>query len=159
MAGAADFQRSKTQCPQGHPYDEKNTRHTKDGRVCRACKRAEEVRRRATPKGKADAAARMRRWRESHRDFDLKRHRNRRAKAQKWIESQRLVCLKCGETHPGVLDFHHRNPDEKELTIGHAVVSEVALSRVKKEIEKCDVLCSNCHRKHHWEERQQEEAA
>ena len=32
--------RSKTHCPQGHPYDEANTRHTKNGnRLCRACYR------------------------------------------------------------------------------------------------------------------------
>lgn len=36
--------RAKTHCAQGHPYDEKNTRLTKTGRVCRACHRERERR-------------------------------------------------------------------------------------------------------------------
>lgn len=36
----------KTHCPQGHPYDEANTRHTPSGgRICRACHRASEAER------------------------------------------------------------------------------------------------------------------
>ena len=37
----ADLMRSRTHCPQGHPYDEHNTGHRSDGRrTCRACNRA-----------------------------------------------------------------------------------------------------------------------
>lgn len=36
-------QRAKTHCPQGHPYDEANTRIARDGhRVCRTCHRERE---------------------------------------------------------------------------------------------------------------------
>ena len=35
------YERNKTHCPAGHPYDEGNTRHTADNRrVCRSCDRA-----------------------------------------------------------------------------------------------------------------------
>lgn len=35
---AAEINREKTHCPQGHPYDRKNTRYTNRGaRVCRIC--------------------------------------------------------------------------------------------------------------------------
>lgn len=38
---ASALNRRKTHCPQGHPYDETNTRLTPDGRrACRACHRA-----------------------------------------------------------------------------------------------------------------------
>jgi hypothetical protein len=30
----------KTHCPQGHPYDETNTRHYRTGRICKACMKA-----------------------------------------------------------------------------------------------------------------------
>lgn len=43
-----ELQNSKTHCPQGHPYDEKNTRYKAKGwRVCRECGRQEVQRRRA----------------------------------------------------------------------------------------------------------------
>jgi HNH endonuclease len=39
-AGGPEFQRAKTHCPQGHPYDEENTGPRKGGgRACRACAR------------------------------------------------------------------------------------------------------------------------
>jgi len=58
-------------------------------------------------------------------------------------------CCKCGEKHPACLDFHHRNPDDKEIEISK-VADHWGLVKLKKEVEKCDVLCSNCHRKEHW---------
>lgn len=46
-AAAAARQAARTHCPQGHPYDEQNTYHTRAGaRVCRTCHREREARRR-----------------------------------------------------------------------------------------------------------------
>ncbi len=62
-------------------------------------------------------------------------------------------CMKCGyNKYPEVLEFHHKNPKEKEFGIsrsGHCRSWE----RVKKEIEKCNLLCANCHREIHIEQR------
>lgn len=58
-----------------------------------------------------------------------------------------LKCLKCPECEPCCLDFHHS--DEKEFTIATAVVKGYSWDRIREEIEKCVVLCSNCHRKVH----------
>ena len=58
-------------------------------------------------------------------------------------------CKKCGEKRMYVLDFHHRNPAEKEDTINHMIKSSSA-ERIKEEIQKCDILCSNCHREFHF---------
>lgn len=154
MAGAADFQRSKTHCPQGHPYDTSNTKLTRDGRACRACHRICEQARAATDLGREGARKRMQRWRKRHKAVDTQRHVRRRQKAREWLATQRLECVRCGENHPGVLDFHHRNPAEKEFQIGYAVLSDRAKQRVIDEIAKCDVLCANCHRKLHYDERQ-----
>lgn len=55
-------------------------------------------------------------------------------------------CVICGETDPCCLEFHHLNPDEKELQVSE---QHNNLERVLKEIEKCIVVCSNCHRKIH----------
>lgn len=62
----------------------------------------------------------------------------------------KLKCSQCGENHPATLDFHHLNPKEKVFNIGHHVTNNK--ETILKEIEKCIVLCANCHRKlHHYE--------
>jgi len=62
-----------------------------------------------------------------------------------------LKCSKCGESHPSTLDFHHKNPNEKEFNISNELYNGYDVEKIKKEIEKCIVLCSNCHRKLHWD--------
>jgi hypothetical protein len=71
-----------------------------------------------------------------------------------WIEFKKtLSCKICGESHPACLDFHHKDPNEKEINIGNVLSLGWSKDRILKEITKCDVLCANCHRKHHWDER------
>ena len=72
-----------------------------------------------------------------------------------WLNKYKLTlkCEKCEENHPGVLDFHHNNPSLKEREVTTIVSRNWSLDRIKKEIEKCMILCSNCHRKLHWDER------
>lgn len=57
-------------------------------------------------------------------------------------------CSLCGERHPAVLQFHHVR-GEKEFEISTAVSQNMKWERIAKEIEKCDVLCANCHLKKH----------
>jgi hypothetical protein len=64
-----------------------------------------------------------------------------------------LKCQVCGESHIACLDFHHRNPKEKDANVSRIIRGEWSRARVLKEIEKCDILCSNCHRKLHFEDR------
>ena len=57
-------------------------------------------------------------------------------------------CSVCGyNKNVFALDFHHRNPEEKEFNLAH--ISGITKA-VLDEIEKCDILCSNCHREHHY---------
>lgn len=60
-----------------------------------------------------------------------------------------LKCERCSETHPACLDFHHLDPAAKEGDVGR-LARGWSLDRLKKEIAKCIVLCSNCHRKEHY---------
>lgn len=57
-------------------------------------------------------------------------------------------CEKCGEADINCLEFHHRNSDEKLKGMGQIHVF-FGLTKIKQEIAKCMVLCSNCHRKEH----------
>lgn len=63
-----------------------------------------------------------------------------------FVRSLKTHCTHCGEDHPAVLDFHHTDPNEKEIEISAAKSKK----QVLREIQKCVVLCSNCHRKLHW---------
>ena len=59
-----------------------------------------------------------------------------------------LVCRKCGETRFYLLDFHHRDPAQKDYTISNR--TRTNLEDMLNEIDKCDPLCSNCHREWHY---------
>lgn len=61
-----------------------------------------------------------------------------------------LSCQLCGTSDPAVLDFHHRDPSTKEITIANAARLGWGKQRLMEEIAKCDVLCANCHRKTHY---------
>lgn len=62
-----------------------------------------------------------------------------------------LSCNRCGENRWWVLDFHHKNPQNKEYSLS-GLASNVSKETFFKEVEKCEVLCSNCHRDHHHKE-------
>ncbi len=55
-------------------------------------------------------------------------------------------CLRCGESDPIVLEFDHRDLTDKIGSISN-LIKDSSWERVKSEIEKCDVLCANCHRR------------
>lgn len=76
-----------------------------------------------------------------------------REKKRQWLRSikEDLQCEICGEARTVCLDFHHRNPDEKEGTINE-VLYKWSKERILAEIAKCSILCANCHRVEHEKE-------
>lgn len=63
---------------------------------------------------------------------------------------QECKCQKCGESRYYVLDFHHIDPSQKDFTISRMSANRNDMENIKKEIEKCVVLCANCHREFHY---------
>ncbi|MGH7484802.1 MAG: hypothetical protein ACREMY_04230 [bacterium] len=55
-------------------------------------------------------------------------------------------CVDCGEKVVATLDFDHRDPATKELTIAQMVGRRTWRS-ISAEIEKCEIRCANCHRR------------
>lgn len=54
-------------------------------------------------------------------------------------------CMDCGyNLYSCALEFDHRPGEVKELTVGSSAGS-ASLDRILAEIEKCDVVCGNCH--------------
>lgn len=75
-------------------------------------------------------------------------------KYQQWLMDykKRHKCSKCGVTDYRVLEFHHLH--NKEFSIAVAFhYAHYGFERLKKEVEKCIVLCANCHRILHHNER------
>ena len=55
-------------------------------------------------------------------------------------------CVDCGESDPVVLDFDHVR-GEKRRNVSKMVASHFSEKSILAEIEKCDVVCANCHRR------------
>jgi len=54
-------------------------------------------------------------------------------------------CMDCGVKYPYyVMDFDHK--ENKCFGISEAVNKNISLTKIKLEIEKCDLVCANCHR-------------
>lgn len=66
----------------------------------------------------------------------------------RWLASylKEHPCNKCGATNILALEFHHREPKDKKYRVSELVSTGKSLERIFKEVDKCDVLCSNCHR-------------
>lgn len=61
-------------------------------------------------------------------------------------------CSRCGVRDYRILDFHHENEETKLFTIG-GFRRSVGFKRITNEVKKCIVLCANCHRILHDEQR------
>lgn len=65
------------------------------------------------------------------------------------VEYKGGKCERCGYSKCiGALEFHHINPAQKDFSISH--VKSYAFSQtIKDELNKCNLLCANCHREEH----------
>ena len=70
-----------------------------------------------------------------------------KTKIREFIASQKIGhCCDCGNTYPPyVMDFDHVRGD-KNFNLSIAANKRISLDKVKQEIEKCDLVCANCHR-------------
>ena len=107
---------------------------TKSGRrsYCKLCAR----------KSKAE-------WYERNKDKVSHANRDKKNQNKLLMRSVKMMvpCKLCGEKEFCCLDFHHVNGDGN----GHGIAEFVDFSTesFRNEIEKCAVICSNCHRKIH----------
>lgn len=80
--------------------------------------------------------------------------KQRRVARRKWFDSYKSnIGCKCGESHPGCLDYHHKNGDDKKLELSRMIEMGFSIKNILKEVEKCTLMCANCHRKLHYSER------
>jgi hypothetical protein len=83
----------------------------------------------------------------AHREQELSRVRSRQRQAVEFLrELRRVPCADCGgQFPPYVMDFDHREPGRKRFWVLQRAGS-VSRNRLLEELEKCDVVCANCHR-------------
>lgn len=91
-----------------------------------------------------------RKWYKENAESE-KAHVKRRKKAiRRWLHNYKMTlsCSVCKESHPATIDFHHKQGN-KEKAISQMITDGYSIEKIKEELTKCEVLCSNCHRKKH----------
>lgn len=85
---------------------------------------------------------------EKHRIARKKKHRDMKLKS---IEYMGGSCRDCGGIfHPASMEFHHEDPAVKEKSPGNLMQS--TWDKLVVELDKCVLLCANCHRRRHYED-------
>ena len=65
------------------------------------------------------------------------------------IEYKGSKCHFCGyDKYIGALEFHHLDPSIKEFGLSMSGLTR-SWEKTKKELDKCVIICSNCHRELH----------
>lgn len=68
----------------------------------------------------------------------------------KCVEYKGGKCEKCGYNRCiSALEFHHKDPSKKEFGISSKGILR-DWETTKKELDKCEMLCANCHRENHF---------
>lgn len=99
-----------------------------------------------------DQRAYHKRWYNKNKEKRFAINRRNKVRIRNFIREFKvsLTCGECGENHPACLEFHHLDPSKKEISIANTIKNGWAIERIKKEMDKCIVLCANCHRKLHY---------
>lgn len=66
------------------------------------------------------------------------------------VEYKGGSCIDCGYSKCiAALEFHHTDPSTKEGRLSQ-MLRKKAWDKVKKELDKCVLVCSNCHKERHF---------
>lgn len=102
------------------------------------------------PKARERNRAAQRKWYLANKAKQVERSRIQKIKNRernRKIAMNRMVngCVDCSEKNYVVLEFHHVG--EKLHNISHLLYQPAGLERLMTELEKCIILCRNCHTK------------
>ena len=76
--------------------------------------------------------------------------KNCRRRKKAWMDTlKNRPCTDCEKQYPSpVMDWDHVH-GEKEFSLGDSLANNIGRERILAEIEKCELVCSNCHRLRH----------
>ena len=121
-------------CGKELPIESFELEHTKYGDIrrnaCRECR-----------------AEYRKQWRKNNPELYHAQASRHQDKQTQWLYDIKQPCIVCGETEPVCIDFHHKDPKEKDFTIGKH--RSKGREWLLQEISKCVCLYANCHRKVH----------
>ena len=83
----------------------------------------------------------------------LSRQRDRRNKVRKFLQEHKQAsgCVDCKEMYPyWILELDHCRGEAKVGNVSE-MIGHYSFEDIMKEVEKCDVVCANCHRQRTWE--------
>ena len=94
-------------------------------------------------------------WYKENRKRLIAKDRERKRELREWLTDYKagLKCERCSFSHPAALDFHHKDGEQKEDAVAAMVSNGFCKERILEEIDKCEVLCANCHRILHYEQK------
>jgi hypothetical protein len=100
-------------------------------------------------------------WHQRNREKRLARMYERKAAIYQHVQNvkRQLCCVDCGQRHPATLQFHHLNSENKVFNISDAARRGTSLDRIQKEMQKCIVLCANCHLIRHYNMRKKNQSS
>ncbi len=84
---------------------------------------------------------------EKNKDYYRQRNKDRKERIRKFLIEYKTgkPCMDCGQTYPHyVMDFDHRG--DKKFNVSHSINAQYSFKKIQQEIDKCDLICSNCHR-------------
>lgn len=85
----------------------------------------------------------------STNSYEIQKLRGLKRKYEAVLQRGRK-CERCGyDKNLSALEFHHRNPEEKEFTLDSRHFSNTKIEVLQSELDKCELLCANCHRELH----------
>ena len=93
-------------------------------------------------------SARYAAWYKINRKRAIESARRVQRSKRQFVDSYKITngCQSCGfKGHPAALDLHHLNRENKVDGVCRLVQSR-SLEVIKMEMEKCEILCANCHR-------------
>lgn len=89
-------------------------------------------------------------WNKRNSEYRKKYNRERYKKFKKQVvDYLGGECAVCGIIDDVcIYDVHHLDPSKKEFNIGDPSYS--VFDKIKSELNKCILVCANCHRRIHW---------
>lgn len=75
------------------------------------------------------------------------RARSRIKNQETLVKLKEQGCVYCGDNEIIGLDLHHIDPSIKVCSISDIISQRSSVTKFLKEIAKCEVVCSKCHRK------------